>query len=258
MRARPSHFGPTTGAAPAPGRGGMRGEVPSSATLRPRQYRVADGARACSAADTAAPMAGRQTGRSRTGGRKRGPRCRRQSTADAIPIADDRRLRTCPGRCRQPALRSGPEWRRVRVGRADQPGFPRRSHQLGCDEIRADVRLAEHPVGEQAYLGSKQRSRGDLEVDGVQGIPVLRDVPDKPARRGKPRLADAVVSRKRSQFLATASHGRLVGGWQKRRLRRWMAHNLIVERRVPGRCPSRTLLSRPRGRVPTRVRVWST
>lgn len=67
------------------------------------------------------------------------------------------------------------------------------------------MRLAQHPVGEQTDLGAKQRPCRDLEVGGVQGVSVLRDVPDKPTRRGKPQLADAVLSRQCPQFVTTAS-----------------------------------------------------
>lgn len=57
------------------------------------------------------------------------------------------------------------------------------------------MRLAEYTVGEQSDLSADKRASGDLEVRGVQSVPVFGDMPDEPTRRGEPQFADAVSTR---------------------------------------------------------------
>lgn len=56
------------------------------------------------------------------------------------------------------------------------------------------MRLAQHSVREQPDLGTKQRTSRDLEVGGVESVPVFRHMPNQSARRGVPKFADAVLA----------------------------------------------------------------
>ena len=128
------------------------------------------------------------------GGSKPGLRCRWRSIGGAKPTG---RRHRCHTDCDRPLGRGARHVRaarRVRGGHAGPGGQSRpESEGLSGDQVGADVRLGEHGIGVQTYLGPEEDPSGDVEVGHVEGVTVASHVTNQAARGREPKFGDSML-----------------------------------------------------------------
>ncbi len=100
------------------------------------------------------------------------------------PMTPTAHPRTAQRRRHHATPRVRREGRRVPAAR-DGPGG-RRSQRRGGDQVRADVLVAQRPVRVDRDLGAEQVRGRPLELEYVEQVPVIREMPSQAAREPKP------------------------------------------------------------------------